>query len=97
MAASAAAFLLSVAVARDAAASSLAQGLRQTTAIGATENDGSNNASADNYRADEPDKGRTDRSLHGRVSIGTTASVATLDVYKGEVKVGSSEAACTEV
>ncbi len=51
MAASADALLLCVAVASDAAASSGALGLRQKAAIGAVENDGGYNASADNQRA----------------------------------------------
>ena len=32
----------------------------------------------------------------GRVGIGTRAPAATLDVYKGEIKIGSTGAACTE-
>jgi len=32
---------------------------------------------------------------NGRVGIGTREPVATLDVYQGEVKIGSSGAACT--
>jgi len=63
MAASAEALLLCVAVARDAAASSVAQGLRQKATIGAVENDGGNNASAVNQGADAPDADRADRSL----------------------------------
>jgi hypothetical protein len=62
MAASADALLLFVAVARDAAAASGAQGLRQKAAIGAAENDGGYNASADNYRAGAPNADRTHRS-----------------------------------
>ena len=34
-------------------------------------------------------------SKTGRVGIGTTQPAATLDVYQGEVKIGSSGAACT--
>jgi hypothetical protein len=48
------ALLLFVPVASDAAASSGALGLRQKAAIGAVENDGGNNASADTKRADAP-------------------------------------------
>jgi hypothetical protein len=63
MAASAEALLLFVPVAGDAAASSVAVGLRQKAAIGAVKNDGGYNASAVNQRADAPDAGRADRSL----------------------------------
>jgi hypothetical protein len=35
-------------------------------------------------------------SHDGHVGIGTEAPVATLDVYKGEIKIGSSGAACTK-
>jgi hypothetical protein len=31
----------------------------------------------------------------GRVGIGTTRPQATLDVYQGEIKIGSTGAACT--
>jgi hypothetical protein len=34
--------------------------------------------------------------LPGRVGIGTRLPAATLDVYQGEVKIGSTGAACTE-
>jgi len=34
-------------------------------------------------------------SRTGRVGIGTTAPKATLDVYQGEIKIGSSGAPCT--
>jgi hypothetical protein len=37
----------------------------------------------------------TDGKL-GRVGVGTTMPQATLDVYQGEVKIGSSGAACTK-
>jgi hypothetical protein len=33
---------------------------------------------------------------HGRVGIGTKDPAATLDVYQGEVKVGSTGAPCTK-
>jgi hypothetical protein len=32
----------------------------------------------------------------GRVGIGTTTPAATLDVYQGEIKIGSTDAACDE-
>jgi hypothetical protein len=32
----------------------------------------------------------------GRVGIGTTEPAATLDVYQGEMKIGSTGAACTK-
>jgi hypothetical protein len=35
-------------------------------------------------------------SEDGRVGIGTVRPAATLDVYKGEIKVGSSGASCTK-
>ena len=35
-------------------------------------------------------------SEDGRVGIGTATPAATLDVYKGEIKIGSSGAACTK-
>jgi hypothetical protein len=95
MAASAEALLHFVAVAHDAAASSVAQGLRQKAAIGAAESDGGKHASAVNQGADAPDK--VELTDLCRVGIGTAAPVATPDVYKGEVKVGSSGTACTEV
>jgi hypothetical protein len=34
-------------------------------------------------------------SKTGRVGIGTTEAQTTLDVYKGEIKIGSSGAACS--
>jgi hypothetical protein len=52
------ALLLFVPVASDAAASSVAVGLRQKAAIGAVENDGGYNGSAVNQRADAPNAGR---------------------------------------
>jgi hypothetical protein len=33
---------------------------------------------------------------NGRVGIGTREPAATLDVYKGEIKIGSTSAACTK-
>ena len=35
-------------------------------------------------------------SEDGRVGIGTAKPAATLDVYKGEIRIGSSGAACTK-
>ena len=32
----------------------------------------------------------------GRVGVGTTAPAATLDVYQGEIKIGSTGAVCTK-
>jgi hypothetical protein len=45
--------------------------------------------------ASNPDAGRI-ASDDGRVGIGTGKPAATLDVYKGEIKIGSSGAACTK-
>jgi hypothetical protein len=33
---------------------------------------------------------------NGRVGVGTVRPAATLDVYQGEIKIGSSGAACTK-
>jgi len=35
-------------------------------------------------------------SKSGRVGIGTTAPAATLDVYRGEIKIGSTGVACSK-
>jgi hypothetical protein len=35
-------------------------------------------------------------SIDGRVGIGTEKPAATLDVYKGEIRIGSSGVACTK-
>jgi hypothetical protein len=40
--------------------------------------------------------GQVVTGYEGRVGIGTQQPVATLDVYRGEVKIGSSGAACTK-
>lgn len=45
--------------------------------------------------AENPDAGRI-ISDDGRVGVGTGKPVAALDVYRGEIKLGASGAACTK-